>query len=237
MPPRRQPLQRLPAAPRPTHFLALPLHNHSTLRTRVANFQRSLFDGEGKPLVRGLDRTIIIDPRRLHLTLGVMALERVEDALALLQSLQPQLRALLAEQHTAVKVKLEKLDVLKTERRTGADGVEEIDAHVLYLGVPERVADDEETLRLKRVCDVVHQAFKKAGHITETRPLKLHCTILNTSHRRPRRREAFSYSDILKTVTAASSFGTYDVERVELWEMGSRGPNNEYISCGGINLG
>ncbi|KXN81932.1 Activating signal cointegrator 1 complex subunit 1 [Leucoagaricus sp. SymC.cos] len=227
MPPRRQ---QFPTAPRPTHFLALPLHTHSILRARVANFQESLFDGDGRALVRGLDRTIVIDPRRLHLTLGVMALDgetkRVEDALALLETLRPQLRALLEDRKT-VKVELGTLDVLKTERRG-----EEVHAHVLYLGVSDA---DEETLRLKRVCDVVHQAFKTAGHIRETRPLKLHCTILNTSHRQPRRREAFSYDDILK-ITAAQNFGAYDVGRVELWKMGSRGPNNEYVSCGGTSL-
>ena len=47
--------------------------------------------------------------------------------------------------------------------------------------------------------DFIHQEFKKAGYITENRPLKLHCTILNTSHRRPRRREPFSYEDVLKS--------------------------------------
>lgn len=106
-----------------------------------------MFDGEGRALVRGLDRTIVIDPRRLHLTLGVMALDgetkTVADALGLLESLQPRLRAILEERKTA-KVKLETLDVLKTEKRDG-----EVNAHVLYLGVKEA---DEDTARLQQIC-------------------------------------------------------------------------------------
>jgi hypothetical protein len=30
---------------------------------------------------------------------------------------------------------------------------------------------------------------------------------------------------------------TVDVEEIGLWIMGSRGPNNEYVSCGGVTLG
>jgi hypothetical protein len=28
-----------------------------------------------------------------------------------------------------------------------------------------------------------------------------------------------------------------DVEEIGLWIMGSRGPNNEYVSCGGVRFG
>lgn len=119
------------------------------MRSKVASFQRSLFDKDGKALVRGLDRTIVIDPRRLHLTLGVMALDdsdtkSLSNALNLLESVQPDIRNLLQE-HKTVKVKFEILDVLKTEKRN--DG--EISAHVLYLGVNEA---DEDSQRLGRVC-------------------------------------------------------------------------------------
>ena len=88
--------------------------------------------------------------------------------------------------------------------------------------------------------------------------MQLHLTILNTTHRKPRPRhgrpEAFSYSEILNspasqaiTTSSASTssgdgqktviqvdFGTYDVDEVQICEMGSHGPENEYVSCGGI---
>ncbi|KAF7768412.1 hypothetical protein Agabi119p4_7655 [Agaricus bisporus var. burnettii] len=227
MPPRRQVSASVP--PRPTHFLALPLHNHPMLRNRVAAFQNSLFDRNGSTLVRGLDKSILVDPRRLHMTLGVMALDGetkdITSALELLESLRPALRAVLEERHS-VKVEFKTApEVLKTEKREG-----EIFANVLYLGVNE---PSDETTRLKQVCDIIHNAFKTAGYITETRPLKLHCTLVNTNYRRPRRREAFSYDDI----PATGEFGGYDVAGVEVWEMGSRTENNEYASCGGIRFG
>ena len=190
--------------------------------------------------------------------------------------------------------------------------------------------------------DLVHQAFKDAGYLTDTRPLKvwyiyivtarissflmtkLHCTILNTSHRKNRFRQPFSYSDILASdalrflcghagdsnsqsvATEANSFahpeaelaetatiqegkptgsipdnlsislpqpntsssnpdphfkvslnistkskghsvmnnptyvsvnlGVFPVEEIQLWVLGSHGPNNEYVSCGGMLL-
>ncbi|KAG5339019.1 hypothetical protein C0989_005408 [Termitomyces sp. Mn162] len=48
---------------------------------------------------------------------------------------------------------------------------------------------------------LVHGAFRQAGYITDTRLLKLHCTVLNTSKRRPAgaHRQPFCFSDILQT--------------------------------------
>ncbi|KAF8998280.1 hypothetical protein BDQ17DRAFT_819876 [Cyathus striatus] len=49
---------------------------------------------------------------------------------------------------------------------------------------------------VEAVADLVHQTFKWEGYIIENRPLTLHCTIINTSHRRPRNlRLPFSYTD------------------------------------------
>ncbi|KAG6902063.1 hypothetical protein C0995_004909 [Termitomyces sp. Mi166 len=67
-------------------------------------------------------------------------------------------------------------------------------ADVLYLA-------PQETPALRQIADLVHGEFKRAGYITETRPLKLHCTVLNTSKRQPARArgQPFCYSDILCT--------------------------------------
>ncbi|KAF9551926.1 hypothetical protein CPC08DRAFT_768609 [Agrocybe pediades] len=377
-----------PPRPRPTHFLALPLHNHPALRTAVANFQAALFEpreenartrttstteapsgskgveetqqqsneqnkvqsrtarGKAKagakvklsPVVQGLDTSILIDPRRLHMTLGVMTLEKEEDgkeivgegkgedkatleihesrvegqttsvsisqhdqleveatletsvtitaplsrprktistALALLQSLKPQISAIL-DGSTGVDVPLEVLDTLKTEKlrpprggatnpnskraaaadedvteglstairdaskSTGAvksternappldsptgeaskeSGREQatvlevqparVGAGVLFLG-PSHIDKgqlDVGRQKLMQICYLVEGAFKDAGYITDTRPLKLHCTIVNASHRKPMRRMPFSYSDILDSSRALASLG------------------------------
>lgn len=33
-----------------------------------------------------------------------------------------------------------------------------------------------------------------------------------------------------------NNLGLFVVEEIQLWVMGSRGPNNEYVSCGGVLL-
>jgi len=191
---------------------------------------------------------------------------------------------------------------------------EAIGAGVLYIA-PEikNQGVNVDFCKLNQVADFVHQAFKDAGYLTDTRPLKLHCTILNASHRKPRKREPFCYSDILESdalrilrenagdpipqsegsstildpaidqegefsssiqhnlsmsvlpenISSSSNpsskpsnvpmkspghsevknppsvsvnLGIFIVEEIQLWVMGSHGPNNEYISCGGIVL-
>ncbi|KDR77647.1 hypothetical protein GALMADRAFT_409741 [Galerina marginata CBS 339.88] len=87
--------------PTATHFLVLPLNNHPALGTKTSLFQNALFGVESdaniyaateeegakhgyrpyprfnptpSPLVQGLDTTVIVDPRRMHITLGAMTL-------------------------------------------------------------------------------------------------------------------------------------------------------------------
>ncbi|KAF8800111.1 hypothetical protein BYT27DRAFT_7263259 [Phlegmacium glaucopus] len=426
---------------RPTHFLALPLNNHSSLMAQIDAFQKGLFSntdglqndnfasksissparGKGSKvtssLVGGLDSSILIDPRRLHMTLGVMTLEQddgsvpmeepetivpissstimhttenlqspasqlvssdplshsqpisspalpptldrktVSTALYLLNSLKPRISEIL-DTDKGVKIPLEVMHALKTEKmwmntkkkRKGAEDKKEgvsgggeqdkvdedggrdnpelahndvmeekeaVGAGVLYVA-PEIKNESVNTdlHKLIQVSDLVHRAFKDAGYLTDTRPLKLHCTIINTSHRKPFFRQPFSYSDILavdalrllcgsagnsspqkkegssvlipgvtaqernpssshhhdistsalrpNTITPSSSnprpkssnvpvksqgqsiiknppsvsvnLGVFAVEEIQLWVMGSHGPNNEYVNCGGVLL-
>lgn len=237
----------------------------------------------------------------------------VKSALNLLSSLKETISDILSGSD-GVEVPLEVLDVFGTEpmRRPStkpgaagsmmisrvvdpnlavADGNKEeevgVGAGVLFLGLGQIQTENEERRKLERVCDLIHQTFKKEGYLTDMRPLKLHCTIINASHRKPKRRTPFSYSDILASpacqllgadpevpgnvpasndvreptlanvlVPPTSSatekpkyraplkvppplsiaLGTYRVREVQLWEMGSHGPNNQYVSCGGIDL-
>ncbi|EJU02947.1 hypothetical protein DACRYDRAFT_115250 [Dacryopinax primogenitus] len=76
-------------------------------------------------------------------------------------------------------------------------------ADVLYVSIPESDPLNAPVWALGRM---IHQSFKDAGFITETRPLKLHLTIVNTSHRQPKSRNRrpiqFSYS-AMKQVMAS----------------------------------
>ncbi|KAF6742831.1 hypothetical protein DFP72DRAFT_1103285 [Ephemerocybe angulata] len=320
----------------PTHFIALPLNRHESLRNDIASFQSSILAHE--PPIKGLDKSIVIDPRRIHITLGVMALEKdlekaspppqpastggepqeggvvpaeghgedaptpkltISSALALLESLKPQISTILTSSATTeskkVYVPLDVLDVFppgSTEK-----------ANVLWVGPDpkkQKVSRSEEWKVLWRICDLIHTAFKSQKYITDTRPLKLHCTLLNTSHRKPRRGGGFSFKEVGETTEALESFGvngidmprlnlgdevkegpasqpgssllssvttaapvddivalprhadtpgrwpksspipvnlgSWEVGTAELWVMGSRGANNEYVSVGGIKL-
>jgi activating signal cointegrator complex subunit 1 len=54
--------------------LSLPIGHHPALRTRVQAFTDALLSAD--PPIPGLDATVVVPPRRLHLTLGVMSLAR-----------------------------------------------------------------------------------------------------------------------------------------------------------------
>ncbi|KAJ4490237.1 AKAP7 2'5' RNA ligase-like domain-containing protein [Lentinula aciculospora] len=258
---------------RPTHFLCLPLGHHPGLREKMTRFQSSLLEGS----VEGLDSSILIKPRRLHFTLGVMSLspddqsfntssttsppKTIESALELLQSLQPRLAALCAIGRTGIlEASLERVGAF--ESRNGA--------RVMWVSPrekeewPESEGELEERLKLVRVAELVHGAFKNAGYITENRPLKLHCTLINTSHRKPfhQRSQLFSFTDVLAsnallelqpnedgaqatTSTLESStssstrivrvaLGTYTIPEIQLCAMGSYGPEDEYVSLGSV---
>jgi AKAP7 2'5' RNA ligase-like domain len=160
--------------PRPTHFLALPIGHHPELRNAISALTSSWLAHE--PPIEGLDPSIVVHPRRLHLTLGVMSLttagtssssnrnhptansnsksnseqqgqgqgqgqEEQRDlasASALLSSLAPRVRALLAQ--NPLRVPLGRLAIMQSDPAS---------AHVLYAEPDLRSTDGR---RLRAVC-------------------------------------------------------------------------------------
>jgi len=207
-----------------THFICLPIGHRAELREKLNTFTTALLASE--PPIAGLDPSIVIPARRLHLTLGVMSLadrspsssatplgtapqqsvERtLERAAALLQTLRPHVLAMLrGEDGSAepLRLSLQQIDALQFER--GRDP-SDVRAHVLFAGPDLR---SESAQRLKRVCDEIHRTFKDAGLLVdERRELKLHCTVLNTTYRKPRAngpRVPFSYSTVCSSAAVAS---------------------------------
>ncbi|KAJ6483948.1 kinase A anchor protein [Mycena sanguinolenta] len=249
---------------RPTHFLSLPLGHHPVLRDRIREFHETIMPRGDSTVIEGLDRSILVDPRRLHLTIGVMALSAenitpntsaaaaptssgrtVSDAITLLQSLGPDIDSITRE---PLQLTLGKMGVLKTQRQQ---------AGVLYVGPGEEV--NEDTAKVTRIFELVAQRFRQEGFIEEAaRPAVLHCTLINASHRKPRRiPRTFSYREIFdrasgdvnssETPLAQPSapldrsigvdFGTWAVSEIQLCKMGSHGPENEYISLASVPVG
>ncbi|KAJ7429387.1 AKAP7 2'5' RNA ligase-like domain-containing protein [Mycena galericulata] len=206
---------------RPTHFLSLPLGHHPELRTRILEFHQKVLPS-GDPIIEGLDQSILVDPRRLHFTLGVMALssedesksgnamepkgKTLSEAVALLHALGPEIREVTQQ---PLVLSLDKMGVLKTQRQQ---------AGVLYIGPGDE--NNDNTIKVNRILDLVGQRFRQEGFITETaRPSVLHCTLINASHRKPRRiPRTFSYREIFDQASAdvaENSSGPFDVSFVD----------------------
>ena len=218
---------------RPTHFLCLPLHSHAPLREQVGKLQDVLRAAE----TEGFHESLLIAPNRLHLTIGVLKLQRADrkplltdvppitEALEALQSCRASILDALEGQ--PLSVTLQGLDSFSSQRNA---------CHVLYA-VP--LLDE----RLKKVCDIVFNHFKSCKLLADHRPYKLHCTIVNTSHRksggsnkRRPKRMPFDASCLFALPEAESSFGTYEVDSVSLCRMGSYDENGEYVVEGSISL-
>ncbi|KIJ13191.1 hypothetical protein PAXINDRAFT_81607, partial [Paxillus involutus ATCC 200175] len=235
--------------------------HHTSLQEAVSSFTSRLL--QTTPVLPGLDRSIVVAPRRLHLTLGVMSLvdsepsnaalhndlsnprKTLPQALSHLETLRPQIAKILSGNHLFVPLQM--MDIMQP------DGGNPDNAHVLWFGPS---SETEDARRLRRVGEMVNKAFKEAGFITERRPLKLHCTILNTMYRKPKTRgprQPFSYKSLVTSPAAQEfiskprakpdfrqpvkvDFGSWSVNEIQICKMGSYGPEGEYVSCGGLSL-
>ncbi|KAK0191546.1 hypothetical protein F5146DRAFT_1197746 [Armillaria mellea] len=133
-------------------------------------------------------------------------------------------------------ITLDTLDVLKRESRHRA--------HVLWVGPSQP----------EPLFNQINQIFHDEGFITDTRPLKLHMTLMNSTYKRPRtkRPQPFDYDALLHQtgvlecfdvqesehaeLPMAVSMGSYDAPRVHLCKMGSWDTDGAYVSCGSAPL-
>jgi len=112
-------------------------------------------------------------------------------------------------------------------------GDKEMWADVLYLAPKE---DGIQGVKLRLISDLIHSAFKKKGYLTDTRPLKLHCTILNTSHRKPSRdrRKPFCYSDIFACKSAMDTLFASESSLSEVQNHLFQNPKQTAVEIGQI---
>ncbi|KAK0483046.1 hypothetical protein EDD18DRAFT_1017554, partial [Armillaria luteobubalina] len=129
-------------------------------------------------------------------------------------------------------ITLDTLDVLKRESRRRA--------HVLWIGPSQP----------EPLFNKINQILRDKGFITNTRPLKLHMTLMNCTYRRPRanRPQPFDYDVLLHKdgvlgcfgvqegayadLPMAVAMGSYEAPRVHLCQMGSWDTDGAYVSCG-----
>ncbi|KAG8823618.1 hypothetical protein FRC17_009282 [Serendipita sp. 399] len=202
----------------PTHFLSLPL---------VKAFTDGLLATD--PPIPGLDKSIVIKPARLHITLGVMQLRKMSNKASstgefsnrpVAEETSPSL-----ELEAPTKTIDDALALLASLRQdimaliTGDSrssttsnatlmvpmeviGVLQSDRNLMAQVLWIGPRKNEE----KTILDLVNHTFRKEGFITEKRPLNLHCTILNTSKRRGagRRRIPFSGNGVFESEACMS---------------------------------
>ena len=117
----------------------------------MSSFTSSLLASD--PPITGLDESIIIPARRLHLTLGVMSLDNdssnnteansLSDALSLLESLKPRLLSIL--DGSPLQIPFEVVDIMKPPRGGASN------AHVMYIG-PDPHASNGVNTKLRMFC-------------------------------------------------------------------------------------
>lgn len=210
-----------------THFISVPLQNTQT-QAKLGEFAEQAIALK----VRGMDRSILSPPKKLHLTCFVLRLQspaQLAAAKDILQQLTPELQAVAAG---PLKLNLKGLAVM------GDDAKE---ANVVYA----KVAENEGLAKLKRLCkaliarlqqadllspaEISHQnLLDEAGEVS----IKFHATVINTKHRQPAQpqRVAVDASPLLEAL-GGLDLGEFAVPALQLSCMQGRSSEGYYPSA------
>ncbi|XP_051148200.1 uncharacterized protein LOC127263210 isoform X2 [Andrographis paniculata] len=158
-----------------SHFVSLPLAFHSGLLDKLVSFQNEILGIEGLDENSGVEKSVFINPKTLHLTVLMLKLwdkERVKTAAEVLQNVSS--KVIEALENRPVSIKLKGLECMKGSVTK---------ARVVYAPVEEVGGKG----RLLRACDVIIKAFVEAGLVEESdaqQKLKLHATLMNGRFRK-----------------------------------------------------
>eukprot|EP01018_Ginkgo_biloba_P002578 Gb_37660 [translate_table: standard] len=192
-----------------------------------AKLQRSLSRSKKNS---GIDKSIFIKPATFHLTVLMLKLwnkERIAQAAEVLQKASPQVNEALEGRPIAVSLK--GLEFMRGKPSK---------AHVLYA----RVEEVGSNRRLQRACQVIIDAFLEAGLVMgkdARQALKLHATLMNTSHRKRKRSKGYKRNlpfDARPIVEryGSADWGEYVIHEAHLSQRFSYDENGYYHCCGSI---
>lgn len=178
----------------------------------------------------GIDKSIFIKPKTFHLTILMLKLwnkERVHAAIEVLQSVSSKVMEDLENRPLFLRVR--GLDLMRGTRTK---------AHVLYAPV-EEIGNEG---RLLRACQIITDAYVKAGLVLEKdigQKLKLHATLMNTSHRKTHHRKGKRRSipfDATKIFEQFESehWGDYRIREAHLSQRFLYDENGYYHCCASI---
>ncbi|KAL5576481.1 hypothetical protein UlMin_018180 [Ulmus minor] len=176
----------------------------------------------------GIDKSIFIKPKTFHLTVLMLKLwnkERVEVATEVLQSISSKVMDAL--DNRPLSIRLQGLDCMRGSLAR---------ARVVYMPVEEIGSEG----RLMRACQIIIDAFIKAGLVLEkdvNQKLKLHATVMNARHRkgknRTRKFDSFDARSIFKQY-GSEEWGEYVIREAHLSQRFSFDDNGYYHCCASI---
>lgn len=180
----------------------------------------------------GIEESILIRPTTLHLTVLMLKLwskERVAAAVEVLQGLNSKL--LEALDYRSVTVRLKGVECMKGSPAK---------AHILYA----RVEDVDQENRLLCACKVIKEAFIEAGLVSERdkkQELKLHATLINSSHRKRKRGKRFGRripfdARAILSKHGSEEWGEYTITEAHLSERFVFGEDGYYHCCGSLKF-
>lgn len=193
-----------------THFIGIPLSS-SSLKFAHSAFVQSL--------PADVHSSIIRPYTSLHFTLGVLSAddEALSRSIELLQSAAEE-----SYQSTPLNVSLE-----------GVYSMNDMlpDARVLFTA-PDASAESD---RLGRICQRIRTLFAQNNLLQDHRPLKLHCTLLNTVYlkRPPARRRSRPTIDATSIIVQTFS-ATVPIDSIGLYEMGAK--DGSYVCVSSVSL-
>ncbi|KAI9599154.1 AKAP7 2'5' RNA ligase-like domain-containing protein [Syncephalis fuscata] len=242
-------IQKITPYQRPSHFISLPFHG-KLFQQKIAKLQQDLIQVATEQISddlddndNGIDESIFVKPERLHLTLGILLLdskEKIDQAINTLQELSTEIDAILNNQPLMVEI-----NGLKLMKGTPDN------AHVMYVEAKDSSGD-----RLDKISALLRERFNQAGLLLEAdRPLKLHLTIINTTHRgkttttrssatekseaankKYSNRIPFRATEMLQ-VYESCQVGTFECLTIEIARMGSHSPDHGgYIAESAIKI-
>ncbi|CAN8259135.1 unnamed protein product [Cochlearia groenlandica] len=177
----------------------------------------------------GIEKSIFINPSTFHLTVLMLKLwnkDRVDTARDVLKSISPSVMDAL--ENRPLFIRLKGLDCMRGSLAK---------ARVLYAPV-EEIGNEG---RLLRACQVITDAFVKAGLVLEKdakHSLKLHATVMNARHRKrkdkwEKKMETFDAREIHKQF-GNQEWGEYLIREAHLSQRFVFDHSGYYRCCGSI---
>ncbi|KAH0982578.1 hypothetical protein GBA52_009755 [Prunus armeniaca] len=176
----------------------------------------------------GIEKSIFIKPKTFHLTVLMLKLwnkDRVHAAIEVLQSVSS--KVIEALDNRPVSIRLQGLNCMRGSLAK---------AGVVYAPVEEIGSEG----RLLRACQVITDAYTKAGLVLEkdaNQKLKLHATVMNARHRkrknRTRKVQSFDARGIFKQY-GSEEWGEYLIRGAHLSQRFVFDDNGYYHCCASI---